>query len=353
MNSIMLHGNISQVDYKPFFYFSQLRKFNSIKQGLSKSSFLLEYSNTDQYSVSRWVSPKRTRSYPYARVYDTFSVGAGTKKVTIIPIIKDEGKSGDRDFLQFDTISMMSLLNVHVILTKYVSAEPASIHNKITNQQFDFEQINREFVNLSQFHSSAVHWNQHQLSKYYDLAMEALNVYREISRATGVEMHSYVKAENKIHQTFNNPDGFAATSRKNAMQAQSREANTIQASENITGIKGSLTIKNHLGGEYFLTTDEVEFDYQDQSASLIEAKHSSRAPLPSNSDIKDGLLKMMLFCNLDKVFAGEMQFIPKSVLKLTSGIAIDESELNENKKRVCEKLRKEAQTNGFELRLLG
>ena len=164
MNSIMLHGNISQVDYKPFFYFSQLRKFNSIKQGLSKSSFLLEYSNTDQYSVSRWVSPKRTRSYPYARVYDTFSVGAGTKKVTIIPIIKDEGKSGDRDFLQFDTISMMSLLNVHVILTKYVSAEPASIHNKITNQQFDFEQINREFVNLSQFHSSAVHWNQHQLS---------------------------------------------------------------------------------------------------------------------------------------------------------------------------------------------
>ena len=48
-----------------------------------------------------------------------------------------------------------------------------------------------------------------------------------------------------------------------------------------------------------------------------------------------------------------MQFIPKSVLKLTSGIAIDESELNENKKRVCEKLRKEAQTNGFELRLLG
>ena len=37
--------------------------------------------------ISKWVSPKRTRSYPYER----------------IPIIKDEGRRGDRDFIQWDT----------------------------------------------------------------------------------------------------------------------------------------------------------------------------------------------------------------------------------------------------------
>jgi len=34
-----------------------------------------------EFGVSKWVSPKRTRSYPYERVYNTLSLG--TKKVTI------------------------------------------------------------------------------------------------------------------------------------------------------------------------------------------------------------------------------------------------------------------------------
>ncbi|HET55196.1 MAG TPA: hypothetical protein ENN33_08255 [Ignavibacteria bacterium] len=47
------------------------------------------------FSISKWVSPKRTRSYPFERVYNTLGF---TKRITIIPIIKDEGKKGDRDF---------------------------------------------------------------------------------------------------------------------------------------------------------------------------------------------------------------------------------------------------------------
>ncbi|MGC9043411.1 MAG: hypothetical protein ACP5KG_06100, partial [Myxococcota bacterium] len=70
---------------------------------------------------SWWVSPKRTRSYPDARVYDTLSFEG--KKVTIIPIINDEGREGDRDFLQWDTISLMSLLGVYVIIGYYKNAE--------------------------------------------------------------------------------------------------------------------------------------------------------------------------------------------------------------------------------------
>jgi hypothetical protein len=58
-------------------------------------------------AVSKWISPKRTRSYPYEKVYNTLSF---PKKITIIPIIKDEGYEGDRDFIQWDTISLMSLL---------------------------------------------------------------------------------------------------------------------------------------------------------------------------------------------------------------------------------------------------
>lgn len=74
----------------------------------------------NRFAVSKWVSPKRTRSYPYERVYNTFSA---SKRITVIPIVKDEGAAGDRDFLQWDTISLMSLLDVYVILAYYETAE--------------------------------------------------------------------------------------------------------------------------------------------------------------------------------------------------------------------------------------
>lgn len=71
------------------------------------------------FAVSKWVSPKRTRSYPYERVYNTLHI---SKKITVIPIVKDEESNGDRDFLQWDTVSLMSLLDVYVIFAYYTSA---------------------------------------------------------------------------------------------------------------------------------------------------------------------------------------------------------------------------------------
>ncbi|MCA1624887.1 MAG: hypothetical protein LC768_03150 [Acidobacteria bacterium] len=38
------------------------------------------------FAVSKWVSPKRTRSYPFERVFNTLNV---SKKITVIPIVKD------------------------------------------------------------------------------------------------------------------------------------------------------------------------------------------------------------------------------------------------------------------------
>lgn len=55
------------------------------------------------FAISKWISPKHTRSYPYARVYDTFSRDSN-KVVMIIPLIKDEGINGDRDYLQWDSL---------------------------------------------------------------------------------------------------------------------------------------------------------------------------------------------------------------------------------------------------------
>lgn len=80
--------------------------------------------------------------------------------------------------------------------------------------------------------------------------------------------------------------------------------------------KASLTIKNYLGGVYYLTVDETEIRGND--LLLIESKHSTRDLLPSASDIKDGLLKMFLFINLKEILTDGVRYQPCPVLKLTS-----------------------------------
>jgi hypothetical protein len=82
-----------------------------------------------------------------------------------------------------------------------------------------------------------------------------------------------------------------------------------------TFTKAKLTIENYLGGQYFFTVDEVQLA---DTVSLIEAKHSKNALLPSRRDIKDGLLKMILYSNLSDTKLEGVKVVCKPVLKLTS-----------------------------------
>ena len=80
--------------------------------------------------------------------------------------------------------------------------------------------------------------------------------------------------------------------------------------------KAKITITNYLGGQYFLTVDEILLTKD--KVSLIEGKHSKNAILPSKGDIKDGLLKMILYCNLSEVTANGQKIKSEAVLCLTS-----------------------------------
>ena len=110
-----LSAKIKGIRYKPLLCRElEVFDYKDLEEAISCASFILKINEENQIAISRWVSAKRTRSYPYARVYDT--LGFSGKKITIIPIVKDEGKKGDRDFLQWDTVSLMSLLGVYVII---------------------------------------------------------------------------------------------------------------------------------------------------------------------------------------------------------------------------------------------
>lgn len=279
------------------------------------SSCLVAMDN-NLYALSKWVSPKRTRTYPYERVYNTL---IHSKKITVIPILKDEGADGDRDFIQWDTISLMSLLDVYVILAYYSTAERNKIQqNKITKQKFDNDYIQNRISEIENYHSSALHWNLKEINSNLSLIIQkAKQSYSKIENKLNVKFHSESGLDNFINRIKNEANLFMNYSRNKAEEAQNRELTTIQPKESlITSTKAKITITNYLGGMYFLTVDEVEINRN--IISLIESKHTKSSKLPSLSDIKDGLIKMILFSNLKNVKVNNHDYNSSAVLQLTS-----------------------------------
>ena len=273
-------------------------------------------SGNNSFAVSKWVSPKRTRSYPYERVYNTLT---SSKKIAVIPIIKDEGAVGDRDFLQWDTVSLMSLLDVFVIFAYYEKAEiNPRFESKITNQQFDNQYVISKIKDIEQYHSSALHWNLNELNNNIEsLFSKAKDCYTEISKQTGVKMHDFRKIDDLQLKLQMSATLFMFFSREKAKQAQAREIVTTQPKECLTTLtKARIMIENYLGGEYYFTVDEILIE--NDTVYLIESKHSATSILPSVGDIKDGLIKMILYSNLSEVYVNDVKMKSKAVLKLTS-----------------------------------
>lgn len=158
-------------------------------------------------------------------------------------------------------------------------------------------------------------------------------------------MHSKESALKRVCELRKGKERFMALSRGLAKKAQSRETITVQPKERLSGLKASLTIKNYLGGYYFFTCDEVYIE--NGIVYLLEGKHSRQSRLPSLDNIKDGLIKMILFTNLKEVEIGNIRFLSIPILKLTSDLAFSTRFLNSIQTNILKLLKKEAKTNAF------
>jgi len=240
------------------------------------------------------------------------------------------------------------LLGVYVIIAYYNYAEKNSKSKnkdkqKITNQLFDTEYIEKQLETLMSYRSDSLHWNMEQINNVGNLMEVALEKYRNISEITGVEMHSEEMARSRIMKLKSDKDAFMDFSRSLSSKAQKRELKTLHVNENINdGEKATITISNYLGGNYYFTADEARII--DGDLYLVEAKHSTTKKMPSLNDIKDGLLKMFLFCNLEDVVVNGKEYRVKPVLKLTSSKS---GRLSAKEKDRLLNLRNESKINDF------
>ena len=237
-----IKGTIDEIKFSPALTRTNIRSYNQIENGIQDSVFLLNTSNSETFAISKWLSPKRTRSYPYSRVYDTLGVSCD-KRIAIIPVIKDEGSDGDRDFLQYDTISLMTLLGVYVILAFYDEADSnPKYRNKITNQKLNLSGINHQLEELQNHSGGVVNWNQYAHQNFYDTAYHALSAYEQIASHTGIQMHSIDTAHRRVDLMLD-PNKLKDKSRSLAEEAQARESVTLQPGEQVrAGVKGTLLL---------------------------------------------------------------------------------------------------------------
>jgi hypothetical protein len=317
--TLHLTGFIKGVTYKPYLG-EKLQEMNIDSFDVNKASaYGLIKSPITEIAYSKWVSPKRTRSYPFARMYNTYN---SSKIITIIPVIKDEGKDGDRDLIQYSTISWMNLLNIYIVLAYYEKAEKSNkkgqdTKNKLTNQKFNNEFVKSQIEEILAYRQSALHWNKNLFEqRFVSIFEKALDSYDSISQKTGVLVHSRLGMDNFLQKITNEFAEFKNISLKNSHNASKREAMTSHQLEYLAdGLKASFSIENYLGGIYYLTPDEIFFD--NDMCIIQESKNSSKDSFPKLSDIQDGLFKLILFSNLDslKLDGKPVNFVTR--LKLT------------------------------------
>jgi DNA-dependent RNA polymerase auxiliary subunit epsilon len=359
-------GFIRGVSYRTFLI-ERLKEINFEEFDVNfVSAFGLIKSPNTEIAYSQWVSPKRTRSYPFARIYNTYNA---SKVITIIPVIKDEGRDGDRDRIQYSTISWMNLLNIYIVLAYYETADKSTKKGqgnkqKLSNQQFNNEFVKSQIDEILAYHQSALHWNKNLFEeRFVSIFEKALDCYDSISRITGVIIHSRQGMDSYLQKIIEEFEEFKNISLKGSQSASKREALTSHKLEYLVdGLKATFSIENYLGGVYYLTPDEIF--YENDTYIIQESKNTSKESLPKLPDIQDGLFKLILFSNLDtltlngqsvsfitklkltgKNVIGSIIFPDASAEELESFLAVNSRIFKNNQKEIIRKLVLEAEHN--------
>ncbi len=329
--NVLIKAKIESLTYRPcetikslFLNEYSLETFNIND---AASSGFVSVDSRNKIAYSKWVTPKRTRSYPFDRIYDTYSYGG--KRVTVIPVIKDEGlgerkNDSNNDRINFITLSWMNLTNVYVILAWYSGAEKKSPY-RITNQEFDANYVNIKLKEISEYQFDAHHWNRHFEEDFVRIYQNAVSSYEAISKSLKVRMHKF-----ETHQKFLkkilledgnkiNLEKFAEVSLFKSKLAAAREVATKHKYESLSksSVKGIFEMQNNLGGKYFLTCDELDIDSANNKVLIQECKNSKDGKLPQESDIKDGLFKVLLFSQIKELQIGEVAYDYCVNLRLT------------------------------------
>ena len=292
----------------------------------------------DVVAISVWTTPKRTKTYPFPRVYST--LGHHGKKITIIPVQASYGKHGDDNKLQPGTISWMSGLGVYVIVGVYTKAKmrpkgkaaanaskgKASTQGEPVFTSFEFEndELLEQVKEIVSNCPKVEDWNQKQLVRIPSLLKTAIENNRRLGKELGVLVRSFKSLEKKLEVWDTDMPKFLLDSDKESEKAQHREFSSDQKLENVPGKKGKFNVDMGNSKTIFLTADSVSIDKKNKIIEILEGKHTTKGKFPDENDVLDALFKLMIFKKSDITIDG-IKYSKKLVCYLSgTDVATDE-----------------------------
>lgn len=324
---LRLKGIIRDINYDPQVRTIPLEHFalDGFNINSADASGIIEFADDTSFGYSKWKSPKASRTYPGTGIYRTYHLQ--TKRVTVIPVIKDEGDdTQNNDRLGSMALARMNLTSVYIILAWYEHAEPNLTlgGNRVTGQLLNNGFVVEKMREIKRAQKSALHWNTMHFERDFEYVFrQAVESYQRIGKLCNVEMHS---AENHlaileqylVDGKFN-LDAFARHSSARSSAAAKREAMTTHDLEQLSdGDKAYFELVNLQGGIYHLTVDEVF--WEDGRLVVQESKNTTKQVMPSLGDIQDGLFRNILFYSIDELYLDGQQIEFTTRLKLTGNI---------------------------------
>ena len=289
-------------------------------------------------AISVWTTPKRTKTYPFPRVYST--LGHDGKKITIIPVQASYGKHGDDNKLQPSTISWMSGLGVYVIVGVFTKAKmrpkgKAAANAKegkvstqgepvFTSFEFENDELLEQVKEIVSKCPKVEDWNQKQLVRIPSLLKIAIENNRRLGKELGVFVRSFKSLEKKLGVWNTDIPKFLLDCDKESEKAQHREFSSDQKLENVPGKKGKFNVNMGNSKTIFLTADSVSIDQKEKIIEILEGKHTTKGKFPDENDVLDALFKLMIFKKSDITIDG-MKYSKKLVCYLSgTDVATDE-----------------------------
>ncbi len=325
----------------------------------NKTSFKSKISNDKIVAISVWTTPKRTKTYPFPRVYST--LGHDGKKITIIPVQASYGKYGDDNKLQPGTISWMSGLGVYVIIGVFTKAKmrpkgktaanakagKISTQGKCVFTEFRFndEELEEQISKIVSKCPKVEDWNQEQLLKIPSLLELAIAHNRRLGQELQVDVRNFKSLEKKLKGWKTNIPAYLSDCDKESKGAQHREFSSNQKLENVPGSKGKINVDMGNSKMIFLTGDSVSIDKNKKIIEILEGKHSSKGKFPSEDDVLDALFKLMIFKKSEIKIDG-VKYTKKLVCYLSGKIPATDKEIKEKYKELIQ----ECKNNNIEFR---
>ena len=323
--------------------------------------FKSKFFGTDPVAISVWTTPKRTKTYPLARVYNTLSHSEG--KITIIPVLVDYGKEGERGKIQPTTVDLMTSVGVYIVLGVFIDAKKGKVGTLAKNanpktksregrlkfgkgQKFDLRYIEKQIKKIITDKPDIKKWNDAQLRTIPNLLANGIKNYKRLGKELGIPLSDFSRLEKNVEIWKDDFAQFLADHADLSKGAQESETQADHKLEFVPGGKGTVNIHFGESRKLYLTADDMKIDKGKGMVTFLEGKNASNGKFPGKNDIKEALFKLMIFKNSDFYFAGK-KLKKKLVCHLTGQ---HDNVANEFKKKFP-LLISECTANNIELRL--